>query len=226
MSDDSAESREVEVPPVSSAVDGASLPGATLGVSDDSAESRAVPRTPDTMPASSPGHIETYRIAMIAAGPATTAGGSASVLHQQADASKRAFNRADALVSLVQAYLRGDRPNRSPIEITLTIPVSSLHADAADPIEVGEMGESLLSTEAARRLSCDASVVKIIEDEHGVPLSVGRTQRTIAGALKRALCKRDTACTYPGCTHRIFLEGHHIQHWADGGETLKDPLVS
>jgi len=26
-------------------------------------------------------------------------------------------------------------------------------------------------------------------------------------------------CTYPGCTHRIFLEGHHIKHWADGGET-------
>jgi Domain of unknown function (DUF222)/HNH endonuclease len=219
VSDDSAESSALEAHSVSSAVDGASLPGATLGVSDDSAESRAVPRTPDPIPASSPGHIVTHRIATITPGPATTAGGSASVLHQQADAARRAFNRADALVSLAQAYLRGDRPNRSPIEITLTIPASSLHADAADPLEAGEMGESFLSTEAARRLSCDAGVVKVIEDEHGVPLSVGRKQRTIAGALKRALYKRDTACTYPGCTHRIFLEGHHIQHWADGGET-------
>lgn len=26
-------------------------------------------------------------------------------------------------------------------------------------------------------------------------------------------------CVYPGCTHRLFLEGHHIKHWADGGET-------
>jgi hypothetical protein len=33
------------------------------------------------------------------------------------------------------------------------------------------------------------------------------------------LHKRDTTCTYPGCTHRLFLEGHHIKHWADGGET-------
>jgi hypothetical protein len=24
---------------------------------------------------------------------------------------------------------------------------------------------------------------------------------------------------FPGCTNRIFLEGHHIRHWADGGET-------
>jgi len=25
--------------------------------------------------------------------------------------------------------------------------------------------------------------------------------------------------TYPGCENRIFLEGHHVRHWADGGET-------
>jgi hypothetical protein len=148
-----------------------------------------------------------------------TSGRGPSVLHQRADATKRAFNRADALMSITQGYLRGDRPHRSPIEITLTIPASGLRADKADPVEVGEMGESFVSTVAARRLSCDAGVVEVVEDEHGTPLSVGRKRRTIAGALKRALHKRDTTCTYPGCTHRIFLEGHHIKHWADGGET-------
>ena len=62
-----------------------------------------------------------------------------------------------------------------------------------------------------RRLSCDSGVVEVVEGEHGAALSVGRKRRTIAGALKRAL--------YNGCTHRVFLEGHHIKHWADGGET-------
>jgi hypothetical protein len=62
-------------------------------------------------------------------------------------------------------------------------------------------------------------VIEVVEGEHGTPLSVGRKRRTIAGALKRALHKRDMMCTYPGCTHRIFLEGHHIKHWADGGES-------
>jgi len=81
------------------------------------------------------------------------------------------------------------------------------------------MGESFLSIEAARRLSCDAGVAEVVENEQGTPLSVGRKRRTIAGALKRALYKRDATCTYPGCTHRIFLEGHHIKHWVDGGET-------
>ena len=27
------------------------------------------------------------------------------------------------------------------------------------------------------------------------------------------------ACAFPGCTNKIFLEGHHICHWADGGHT-------
>jgi hypothetical protein len=142
-----------------------------------------------------------------------------SVLQQREDATKRAFSRADALVWVAQGYLRGDRPNRSPIEITMSIPASSLHAGDADPVEVGEIGECFLGGEAIRRLSCDAGVIEVIEDEHGTPLSVGRKQRTIAGALKRALHKRDTACTFPGCTHRLFLEAHHIKHWADGGET-------
>jgi hypothetical protein len=151
-----------------------------------------------------------------------------SVLHQQVDATRRAFSRADALLSVAQAYLRGDRPHRVPVEVTITIPASSLRrdaadaGDAADAADVGWMGYSCVSTEAARRLSCDAGVIEVVEDEHGVPLSVGRKRRTIAGSIKRALLQRDTACSFPGCTHQTFLEGHHLVHWADGGETTLD----
>ena len=144
---------------------------------------------------------------------------AASVLHDRAAVARWGFNRADALVELAQGYLRGDRPDRSPIEVTLTVPACVLRDELADPIEVGEIGESFLSRETARRLSCDAGVVEIVEDAEGTPLSVGRKRRTIAGALRRALHRRDGSCTYPGCTNRLFLEGHHIKHWADGGET-------
>jgi hypothetical protein len=145
-----------------------------------------------------------------------------SGLRQAADAAERAFNRADALLAIVQAYLRGDRPNRAPVDVMLTIPVSDLREGMADPADVGCMGASCIAAETARRLSCDAGVIKVVEDAHGVPLSVGRKRRTIAGSIKRALLKRDTACVYPGCANRIFLEGHHIRHWADGGETTLD----
>jgi hypothetical protein len=104
-------------------------------------------------------------------------------LRQAAGATKQAFNRADALLASAQAYLRGDRPNHTPVEVMVTIPISDLRQGAANPTDVGCMGSSCISTETARRLG------------------------------------GDTACTYPGCTHRVFLEGHPIRHWADGGET-------
>jgi hypothetical protein len=149
-----------------------------------------------------------------------------SGLRQRVDAARRAFNRADALISVVQAYLRGDKPERSPIDITLTVPVEGLRAGAADPLEVGEIGEVFVSKHAARRLSCDAGVAEVVEGERGDILSVGRKRRVIAGGLKRALLKRDQQCTFPTCTNRLFLEGHHIEHWADGGETsLSNGLI-
>jgi hypothetical protein len=85
-------------------------------------------------------------------------------------------------VAVAQGHLRGCRPERSPVEVVLTIPASSLRGDAAlDPVEVGEMGESFLSGETARRLSCDAGVVDVVQDEHGTPLSVGRKRRFNGG---------------------------------------------
>jgi len=111
----------------------------------------------------------------------------ASVLRDRAAVARKAFNRADALVELAQGYLRGDRPDRSPIEVTLTVPASVLRDEVTDPVEIGELGGSFVSRAAARRLSCDAGVVEILQDDQGAPLSVGRKQRTIAGALRRAL---------------------------------------
>ena len=46
-----------------------------------------------------------------------------------------------------------------------------------------------------------------------------------ATGLRRALRSRDSCCRFPGCSHRFFLDGHHIRHWADGGETKLSNLV-
>jgi predicted restriction endonuclease len=43
--------------------------------------------------------------------------------------------------------------------------------------------------------------------------------------MRRALKARDDGCRFPGCTHRHFIDGHHIRHWADGGETSMRNLV-
>jgi hypothetical protein len=82
-----------------------------------------------------------------------------------------------------------------------------------------------LAPHTVRRLSCDAGIVRIVEDARGQPLDVGRKTRTIAPALKRALCARDQGCRFPGCGATRHLHGHHIEHWADGGSTSLENLV-
>lgn len=83
-----------------------------------------------------------------------------------------------------------------------------------------------LAIEVARRLACDCSLVGIVEDEEGEPLSVGRKTRSIPPALARALHSRDGGCRFPGCGRTLFTEGHHVVHWANGGETKLSNLIT
>jgi hypothetical protein len=83
-----------------------------------------------------------------------------------------------------------------------------------------------LAIETARRLACDSSLVGLVEDAAGHPLTVGRKTRAIPQAIRRALKARDGGCRFPGCTHTRFTEGHHVEHWANGGETSLSNLVT
>jgi hypothetical protein len=86
-------------------------------------------------------------------------------------------------------------------------------------------GRSDLPLETVRRLTCDGSVVEVVESVDGAPLSVGRKQRTVPSAMKRALWARDRGCAFPGCHHTRFVDAHHVKHWAQGGDTSLDNLV-
>jgi len=83
---------------------------------------------------------------------------------------------------------------------------------------------SRISAETSRRISCDAGVVELWKGRDGSVLDVGRRRRTIPPGLRRALEARDRGCRFPGCGLR-FAEGHHVRHWADGGETKLGNLV-
>jgi hypothetical protein len=61
-------------------------------------------------------------------------------------------------------------------------------------------------------------------DADGLIVEVGARTRTIPPALRRALHYRDGSCRFPGCGVR-FGQGHHIDHWADGGPTTLSNLV-
>ncbi|MDQ3895253.1 MAG: HNH endonuclease, partial [Actinomycetota bacterium] len=50
-------------------------------------------------------------------------------------------------------------------------------------------------------------------------------RRSVPPALRRALTVRDRGCRFPGCGNERFLDAHHIEHWARGGETSLDNLL-
>jgi hypothetical protein len=106
----------------------------------------------------------------------------------------------------------------------------------AQPAELGGVGP--IHPEIARRIACDAvrTVVTVaptpddsswILGTPAVPLSVGRATRTIPSSIRTALVLRDQGCRFPGCDRPpAWTDGHHIIHWADGGPTELDNLVS
>jgi len=142
--------------------------------------------------------------------------------------------RADALAALAERFLAAspsaDESLNTADRYLITVHAcaealpASGHVDPADPPQFE--GGSVAAPETVRRLGCDAAVVRVLENAEGEPLDVGRKTRVIPPALRRALKRRDGGCRFPGCTHTRFVDGHHIEHWADGGETRLDNLVS
>jgi hypothetical protein len=144
----------------------------------------------------------------------TATGANKTSLPADADAFLR--QQADALVHLAQVFLAGGESRSSTADYYQVM----VHVDESALRDDG--GKSDLPIESVRRITCDASLVKVVEDEAGNPLNVGRKTRVVSSPMKRALLGRDKCCRFPGCSHDKWLDAHHVMHWADGGDTSMD----
>jgi len=147
---------------------------------------------------------------------------------------RAAQRRADALVLLAERGLAAGFGSDDPKTLSGTRAERYqvfLHVEPESLAAEGEPGMSELedgtrvSAETSRRVACDCAVVRVTRTKHEDGrveiLDVGRRQRTVSTALRRALEVRDRGCRFPGCGLR-FTDGHHLIHWADGGETNLD----
>jgi hypothetical protein len=135
--------------------------------------------------------------------------------------------RADALALVAESFLAHGAmvaPGTDRNQIVMHVAAETLRDRAAGCCEF-EHGPSV-AAETARRLSCDASIVKLIENDDGEPFNVGRRTRTISAPLRRVLNARDKGCRFPGCCNTRYIDAHHVEHWANGGETKPSNLVS
>jgi hypothetical protein len=145
----------------------------------------------------------------------------------EASATTWGQRQADALHRCAETYLAGDRaalPAGERHQVHIQVDAEAL-ADREAPGHCAIEDGPAIPPETARRLTCDGSLVALLQDSDGTTLDVGRRTRAIPPAMRRALHRRDGGCRFPGCTATRFVDGHHIQHWADGGETRLDNLV-
>ena len=145
--------------------------------------------------------------------------------------------RADALATMAEHFLATSNQNTrfqdlkgsERCQIMLHVDINTLRAHSIE----GYPGQThcnlddkhWISAKVAKRLSCDAALVTVLEDEQGRVLNIGRRARTVPRSIKRALSIRDKTCRVPGCCQSRNLDAHHIKHWVDGGETSLDNLL-
>ncbi|TDW75499.1 HNH endonuclease signature motif containing protein [Kribbella pratensis] len=107
--------------------------------------------------------------------------------------------------------------------ITVTIDFEDLKSSLADATGEVVYGDGL-SAAAIRRLACDAKVIPLVLGSNSEPLDVGRAERLVTRAMRRALNVRDKGCVVCGAPP-IHCDAHHLRSWIDGGETAIHNLV-
>ncbi len=129
--------------------------------------------------------------------------------------------RALALAELVADGAQVTAPARERPLVHITLPLADLEAGRGGTIDGRPIADATV-----RRMLCDGSVVGVVLDDAGRPVSVGTKVRVPSPRIQRAVDVRDgRVCTYPGCG-RPAEETHHVVHWVEGRRTAVEILTS
>jgi Domain of unknown function (DUF222)/HNH endonuclease len=166
----------------------------------------------------------------------TGSGGVAGVWTEAELEPSAAAKRADALRLMAETFLncRSEEVEATSsadryqvvMHIDQAVLTDEIAACADEPHRSELDAGPALALDTVRRLGCDCTLVGIVEGNDGEPLNIGRKTRAIPESIRRALRSRDGGCRFPGCDRTRFTDGHHVKHWADGGETKLANLVT
>ncbi|SFO02333.1 HNH endonuclease [Geodermatophilus obscurus] len=136
------------------------------------------------------------------------------------DERTRAQRQGDALLQIADnALATGAVPVLRTVRPHVAVRIDL--DDLATGQGAADMGfGATISAARARWLACDGRISRVVFGPDGVPLDVGREQRLVSGALRRAVELRDGGCVFTGCdAPSHWTDVHHLVHWIDGGET-------
>jgi Domain of unknown function (DUF222)/HNH endonuclease len=139
------------------------------------------------------------------------------------DSRTAAQRRADGLLQIVQSAADcaalpvsgGERP-----QLRLVV-----DGRAPTITQSGWPGHWLPET-ALRRVICDVAVSRLMLDDQGTVVDLGRERRLFSTGQRRVLALRDGGCRWPGCTRPpAHTDAHHVRAWIDGGASDIDNAV-
>ncbi|HYT14145.1 MAG TPA: DUF222 domain-containing protein, partial [Candidatus Nitrosopolaris sp.] len=134
-----------------------------------------------------------------------------------------AQRRADAWVDIARRQLDigqlpqvgGQKPH-----LMVTVDMATLTKTPGSQAAELEWAQPI-PAETARRFACDCTITPVFMGAESHQVDAGRTSRVIPPSMRRALIARDRHCRFPGCDRPVaWTQGHHLEHWADGGPTL------
>jgi hypothetical protein len=107
-----------------------------------------------------------------------------------------------------------------------TPPAPRVPGHPADPGRCHVQDGPAISVSTAQMIGCTAALTWLLHDRDGTALDAGRKRRYATTAQRRAARDRDKCrCRFPGCEARR-TDLHHIRHWANGGRTSLENLLS
>ncbi len=146
---------------------------------------------------------------------------------------------ADALAAVAESFLAGKVAGADDAEVyqvvlhvgTDAVAEAGVSAETppggpADPARCHVEDGSAVSPGTAQMIGCTAALSWMRHGRDGKVLDLGRRRRRPNAALRKAARERDRGrCRFPGCESRR-IDLHHIRHWANGGRTSLENLVS
>jgi hypothetical protein len=152
----------------------------------------------------------------------------AAVAAEQAAAPRdddRSFDqlRADALVGLITGARNVSR--RVP-QVVMLIDEQTMGAGVHEHTVCETGAGQPVPPGTVRRVACDADVVPVVVDSHGVVLDMGRATRTATFEQRTALRVMHRTCAHPDCVVGFdACDIHHVTPWHLDGETNLDNLL-
>ena len=144
------------------------------------------------------------------------------------DLQRSRKRRVEALATIAESFLASgpqDLSGGDRQQIVVHVDAETLKHSHAGRCEL-EHGPVHCRRDGAKRFPAMRAWSRSSRTRRASRSTSGRKTRTIPPAIRRALNARDKGCRFPGCSFKRYVDGHHVKHWAHGGETKLSNLVT